>query len=65
MPKQYGHPTMVSFCEVGNQEDTLYGIAFEDHVICSCCGNSFSTYEILIIEEHPWIDFSGIFESHQ
>ena len=35
-----------------------YGIAYNDEVICACCGGIFELDEIEILEEYEdWIDF--------
>lgn len=64
----YNEPTMVSFLdedEDGNIE-RIYGIAYNDVIICSCCGGVFLITRVIEMaeendiefEEHDWIPFT-------
>lgn len=56
--KSFERPTQVKFCEIGAEESIEYGIAYNDEVICACCGGIFELDEVEILEEYEdWIDF--------
>ena len=56
--KSFERQTQVKFCEIGVEESIEYGIAYNDEVICACCGCIFELDEIEILEEYEdWIDF--------
>ena len=46
-------PTQVKFFDPDSQE-TLYGIAFGDIIICACCGGVFEASEVESIENLSW-----------
>ena len=48
-------PKQVHFCADG---EWCYGIAFEDKIICACCGCVFETEDVTDIMELPWINFT-------
>ena len=64
----YNEPTMVSFLEddgYGNIE-IVYGIAYGDVIICSCCGGVFPIAEVIEMakekdiefDEYDWVPFT-------
>lgn len=64
----YSEPTMVSFLdedEYGNSEK-IYGIAYNDVIICSCCGGVFNITHVIEMaeekdiefEEYDWVPFT-------
>ena len=59
--KFFDRPTQVRFWEAG---ETNYGIAFENKIICACCGSvidpeNYEAGELVIEKEYnDWIDFS-------
>lgn len=56
--KSFERPTQVKFCEIGVEESIEYGIAYNDEVICACCGCTYELDEIEILEEYEdWVDF--------
>lgn len=63
MKKYFEVPTQVRFIEenVGSN----YGIAYQDHIICACCGAviDFNDYEegelIIDVEYDTWVDFAA------
>lgn len=55
MAKYFDKPTQVKF---DDGEDGACGIAFEDYIICACCGGIFEIDEVNIIKTFtPWINF--------
>lgn len=65
----YDVPTMVSFLDPNYLEEDgdkyyLGGIAYQDCIICGCCGGTFAINELKEIEEKlefrelPWIDIN-------
>ena len=59
MKNFYEKPTQVAFIEKDDEEDRLtnYGIAFQETVICACCGGVFELAEVEIVKELAWIPF--------
>ena len=57
--KSFERPTQVKFCEIGTEEESIeYGIAYNDEVICACCGGVYELDEVEILEEYEyWVDF--------
>ena len=67
MRKYYEIPTQVKFYDI-NEEQWIGGIAYEDYIICGCCGGKIEISDLLIeaeeidmkpdmlIQELPWID---------
>ena len=65
----YELPTMVKFKQFyeDGEEENIYGIAYQDYVICACCGGRFEL-TILIsdaadgivtdFEEIEWVSFN-------
>jgi hypothetical protein len=64
----YNEPTMVSFL-YGDEDDNIeriYGIAYNDVIICSCCGGIFLITEVIEtaeendieFEEYDWVPFT-------
>lgn len=64
----YNEPTMVSFLdedEDGNIE-RIYGIAYNEVIICSCCGGVFLITSVIEMaeendiefEEYDWVPFT-------
>lgn len=53
--KSYYCPTQVKFLD--DEEDIQYGIAFEDKIICACCGGIYELDEVEILTELDWADF--------
>lgn len=50
----YATPTQVKFRSEYDDEDQ-YGIAFENVVICGCCGGVSELDDVKILQELPWI----------
>lgn len=51
-------PTQVLFID---EEDTLCaGIAYDDVIICACCGSVYEQEEVEILCELPWVNFSQV-----
>ena len=45
--KCYERPTQVVFADPENPGDWLSGIAFQDSIICSCCGGVFEIEDVI------------------
>lgn len=60
MEKWYDRPTMVRFIDNDNQ--TCYGIGYRNEIICACCGSTFESDEIEIVDELPWTDIKKSIE---
>ena len=58
--KNFDRPTQVKFADPDNVGEFCYGIAYNDEIICACCGGVFPIDEIdgPIIEYADWVDFS-------
>lgn len=56
MKNFYEKPMQVAFIEKGDDADNSvnYGIAFQDTVICACCGGVFELAEVVIVKEFDW-----------
>ena len=64
----YGEPTMVSFLDKDDEDniERIYGIAYNDVIICSCCGGVFLISEVIEMaeendiefEEYDWVPFT-------
>ena len=64
----YEKPTMVSFFDLDEGENfgKIYGIAYNDVIICSCCGGVFPITEVIEMaeendiefEEYDWVPFT-------
>lgn len=65
----YDYPTMVKFKQFyeDGEEEVIYGIAYMDFVICSCCGGRFGLMELIAneadgiiteFEEIEWVSFN-------
>lgn len=54
--KDFEKPTQVMFIDDDNE--TCFGIAFGDTVICGCCGSTFDVSEVEIVQTLEWIDIS-------
>lgn len=64
----YSEPTMVSFLDADEYEniERIYGIAYNDVIICSCCGGVFNIVDVIEMaeendikfEEHDWVSFN-------
>ena len=69
MKKYYEIPTQVKFYDI-NEEQWIGGIAYEDYIICGCCGGKIEICDLLtkaedtgmnpdmVIQELPWIDIN-------
>ena len=56
--KSFERPTQVKISEIGGEETIEYGIAYNDEVICACCGGVYELDEVEILEEDEyWVDF--------
>lgn len=70
--KFYDIPTQVMFLEEIQYDSRVdfdvkdvnwtAGIAYQDGVICSCCGSIIPMEDILHIIEMPWVDFQEAIE---
>ena len=61
--KLFERPTQVKFCEIGTEESIEYGIAYNDEVICACCGGIYKLDEVEILGEYEnWINFKDEIE---
>lgn len=75
MKKWYACPVQVAFCDVDNSEEDdihyIRGIAYQDKVICGCCGGVIDIEELfdyaavylpegtpVIIEDGCWADIT-------
>ena len=61
----YPTPTQVRWGETSDDEELIenFGIAFEDKIICACCGGTVDLDEdIYVFEEFDWIDISEAIE---
>ena len=62
----YAIPTQVRWGEMqdNGEIDEYFGIAYQDKVICGCCGAMIDLNEdyIYIFEEFDWIDISDAIE---
>lgn len=72
MKSYYSEPTMVKFnypsISEEDEMEEIYGIAFGESIICSCCGGVFSTVEVIAeaeeegfelnYEEFDWVPFN-------
>lgn len=64
----YEEPTMVSFVAKDEEDniEIIYGIAYNDVIICSCCGGVFPITELIEMaeendiefEEYDWVPFT-------
>lgn len=64
----YNEPTIVSFLEEyeDGSIDIVYGIAYNEVIICSCCGGVFLISKVMEMaeendiefEEHDWVSFT-------
>ena len=65
----YDYPTMVKFKQFyeDGEEEVIYGIAYMDFVICSCCGGRFNIAVLIAdeadgiiteFEEIEWVSFN-------
>ena len=62
MKNFYEKPTQVAFIEEGDEADSSvnYGIAFQETVICACCGGAFALAKVIIVKEYDlWVPFQG------
>ena len=59
MKNFYEKPIQVAFIEKGDDADNSvnYGIAFQETVICACCGYIFNLAEVVIVKELYWVSF--------
>ena len=58
--KSFERPTQVKFCEIAAEESIQYRIAYNDEVICACCGGVYELDEVEILEEYEyWVDFKA------
>lgn len=55
--KFYSKPTQVIF---EHDNEVIAGIAFQDKVICACCGEVFNlnSSSVIVISDLTWIDIS-------
>lgn len=67
MKKFYERPQQVLFidegCIDGGTEYDVWvneGIAFEDKIICLCCGSTIELDEVIWMTEISWIDLSEV-----
>lgn len=51
----FDKPTQVQF--IDDEDNVCYGIAFQDNIICACCGSIFPIDEITIIASLEWVNF--------
>ena len=75
MKKWYERPVQVAFCDVDNSDENninyIGGIAYQDKIICGCCGGLIDIEEIfecaedylpegtpVIIEDGYWADIT-------
>jgi hypothetical protein len=58
MKNYYTTPTQVKFTQLPELDLWIGGIAFQNSVICGCCGGVFPLSSIEGIEEMPWIDIN-------
>lgn len=54
----FDKPTQVLFYDEENFGEKRAGIAFENRVICACCGYVFNLDEVEIIKTLKWVDFT-------
>ena len=47
MKMYFSHPTQVVFADPDNAGEWISGIAYQDEIICSCCGGIFSIEEVI------------------
>lgn len=57
----YPLPVQVKFSfDIGDGEkEILYGIAYQDEVICACCGGVFEIEEVTILDDLTWENFTS------
>ena len=67
MKKYYEKPTQVKFYDI-DEDRWVGGIAYEDYILCGCCGGKIEIFDLLmeaeatdmksdmIIQELVWID---------
>lgn len=53
---RYDKPTQVLFAD--EEGTTFGGIAYNNIIICGCCGGIFEVDEVEILENYDWIDIS-------
>ena len=62
----YPFPTQVRWGEMNDagQIDEYFGIAYQDRIICACCGGMYflDDEDIYIFEELEWVDISDAIE---
>ena len=63
----YSVPTMVSFIDPDSEVEegtvnVIYGIAFQDYIICGCCGGVFNIENLIEDFEAMGKDFDPEFE---
>ena len=51
----YDTPTQVEFAEFDLQDETNFGIAFRDFIICGCCGGVIPLDEVNVVREFYWV----------
>lgn len=58
MLKYFKRPTQVRFDD--GDDNVCCGIAFQDYIICACCGEVLSIESVTILKEFDkyWVDFS-------
>lgn len=56
----YSIPVQVRFSFVNDdgEKEILYGIAYQDKVICACCGGVFEIEEVTILDDFTWENFT-------
>ena len=56
MKKFFEEPTQVAFiCTNDLSEEVRYGIAYQNKIICGCCGNVFELrHYTKVLAELPW-----------
>ena len=65
----YELPTMVKFKQYYEDggDEIIYGIAYQDYIICACCGGRFNISELIAdekddivsdFEEIEWVSFN-------
>ena len=52
--KSFERPTQVKFCEIGTDDPIQYSMAYNDDVICACCGGVYELGEVEILEEYEY-----------
>ena len=57
----FNKPTQVKFKlnEMYDNEGPLGGIAYEDKILCGCCGGFFEFADCIEVETLPWVNISN------